>query len=69
MTFNEDDWCTRCSEIYSKLQKLAIFPLIEFLGIDKTHGTKSADRGLNGVKVFSSTKCKSYVVIDVVTLL
>ena len=45
-----------CSEIYCKLGNLVIFPLLEFLGIDKAHEAKSADRSWDGVKVFFEYK-------------
>ena len=56
MTFIENDWFTDCSEICYKLRSLVIFPLIEFIGIDKAHETKSADKSGNGVKVFFEHK-------------
>lgn len=56
MTFIENEWFTRCSEIYSSLGNLIIFPLIEFLGIDDTGQSNPTDRSWSGVKLFFDHK-------------
>lgn len=55
-TFIQNDWFTCCSEIYSKVGELLIFPIMELFGIDKKGEEKSDDRSWAGAKRFFESK-------------
>ena len=55
-TFIHNDWFTCCSEIYSFMADLVIFPMMELLGIDKKGDQGSVDRTWAGVKAFLENK-------------
>ena len=54
-TFVQNEWFSECARIYAKLGELIIFPLIEFLGIDK-QGEKNAERNWSSAKTFFEHK-------------
>ncbi len=55
-TFIQNEWFTCCSEIYSMMGDLLIFPMMELLGIDKKGDQKNVDRSWAGVKGFLESK-------------
>ena len=55
-TFIHNDWFTCCSEIYSFMADLVIFPMMELLGIDKKGDQRSVDRTWAGVRTFLENK-------------
>ena len=54
-TFVQNEWFITCTRIYVKVGELIIFPLMEFLGIDKT-GQKDVDRNWSSAKTFFDHK-------------
>ncbi|XP_013414654.1 uncharacterized protein LOC106176709 [Lingula anatina] len=55
-TFIQNEWFTCCSEIYTMIGHLIIFPMMELLGIDKMGNQDTADRTWAGVKSFLEGK-------------
>ena len=51
-TFIQNEWFACCSEIYSMMGDLIIFPFMELLGIDKMGKTKDEERTWMGVEKF-----------------
>lgn len=54
-TFIQNEWFACCSEIYSMMGDLIIFPLMELLGIDKM-GKRNEERTWAGVEKFLNSK-------------
>ena len=55
-TFIQNEWFTCCSEIYSMMGDLIIFPLMELLGIDKMGKNDKEERTWIGVEKFLNNK-------------
>ena len=55
-TFIQNEWFTCCTEIYSMIGDLIIFPLMELLGIDKMGEKNKEERTWVGVERFLNNK-------------
>ena len=54
-TFIQNEWFTACARLYVKVGELIIFPLMDFLGIDKK-GEKNLERSWSSAKTFFDQK-------------
>lgn len=55
-TYIQSDWFLCCSEVYSEIGDMIIFPLMDILGIDKAKQVKRDDRNWSGVHNFFKEK-------------
>ena len=55
-TFFQNDWFTCCSEVYSLVGQVMIFPMMELLGLDKKGKENCAKRSCTGVRSFFESK-------------
>ena len=55
-TFIQNDWFTQCSELYTEIGDMVIFPLMEFIGIDNKNAIKNAERSWSGIEIFFDHK-------------
>ena len=56
-TFIQNDWFTQCSELYTEIGDMVIFPLMEFIGIDDKNAGMQKEVGVE-LKCSLTTNCQ-----------